>query len=163
MKKCSKCQQLKPTSEYQNDKSRKDGLNAKCKECTKQNKRNTEYMKTYYQLNREKLDAKTKIATFKYRIKDGLGIYLLWNKIDQCVDRVGEGQFKYREMCYRRCHENHPIEINNNVKQYGFDNVYEFRKIEWCDNEYERKNKETQYINQYKPKYNYLKYQYNEQ
>jgi hypothetical protein len=53
-KRCSKCGEVKPVSEFSKDKSRKDGLQRQCKSCVKQyNQDHREEKKQYYQDHRE--------------------------------------------------------------------------------------------------------------
>ena len=49
MKRCSECKEWKSKSEFHKDKSRKDGLCNRCKQCK------TEYNQEYYQKNRKQL------------------------------------------------------------------------------------------------------------
>ena len=62
LKKCNCCEQYKPGSEFSKDKTRKDGLNNKCKECdrisTKQydqehKEERLQYQQQYYQEHKE--------------------------------------------------------------------------------------------------------------
>ena len=67
MKKCIKCGEVKPFSEFCKDKTRADGLNNKCKKCVKQyNTENKEYFKNYYTENKDKI----KECHKKYRIEN---------------------------------------------------------------------------------------------
>ena len=56
MKTCTKCEIEKDESEFNKDKSRKDGLASQCRECKKK------YQNKYYQQNKEE----TKIKRGKY-------------------------------------------------------------------------------------------------
>jgi len=47
-KKCSSCKELKLTTEFAKNKSRKDGLNGQCKKCMSKG------FKKYYEINKEK-------------------------------------------------------------------------------------------------------------
>ena len=70
-KKCFKCGEIKPLSEYYNHKKMGDGHLNKCKECAKldvkkyyeKNSENVEY------LEKERLRARIKYAKYKYRAK----------------------------------------------------------------------------------------------
>ena len=63
-KQCSKCDEVKPVSEYYKRLESKDGLRNECKHCTKQNvKKNyiinkteiNEYNRQYYQTNKDEI------------------------------------------------------------------------------------------------------------
>lgn len=60
MKKCSKCKQIKNESEFSKNKTRKDGLNFYCKECSK-----TIYLK-WYEKNHEKCIEKARERYIEY-------------------------------------------------------------------------------------------------
>jgi len=60
LKKCSKCGELKPFSEFHKKKNTKDGLQSQCKMCNKKYYENNkekmkEYNKKYYENNKEKI------------------------------------------------------------------------------------------------------------
>ena len=68
-KKCSVCKEIKDISEFNQDKTRKNGLNYKCKSCRKEyRQKNQKHIKEhdtqYYQKNKEKIKKQTQ----KYRI-----------------------------------------------------------------------------------------------
>jgi len=61
MKRCGKCKQHKNESEFGKDKSRKDGLQRRCKACWKAyNEANKEKKKAYNEANKEKIKATEK-------------------------------------------------------------------------------------------------------
>ena len=65
-KQCGKCGEIKDTSEFYKDKTRKDGLRGNCKECMRKcwNKNKEQYYKQkkiYYEENREKILESKKI------------------------------------------------------------------------------------------------------
>ena len=64
---CYKCSKTKPITEFNKDKSKQDGLNYCCKECTKEYYQNTKvqerikkYRQTYHQNNKEKIAKRSK-------------------------------------------------------------------------------------------------------
>lgn len=54
VKECCKCKKMKPYSEFNKNKTRKDGYSSWCKECSK------EYDKAYYSKNKKKRKAQIK-------------------------------------------------------------------------------------------------------
>jgi len=67
MKKCTKCSIEKPFNEFHIQKTGKDGLNSKCKECKNSyakiyDKANYESKKLYKLQNKERLSKKQKIT-----------------------------------------------------------------------------------------------------
>ena len=64
MKKCIKCGEVKPFSEFHKDKSRADGLNNKCKKCVAQ------YMKAYGTENKRKLKERNKNYRTENKVKE---------------------------------------------------------------------------------------------
>ena len=94
MKKCIKCGEVKPFSEFCKDKTRADGLNNKCKKCVKQyNTENKEYFKNYYTENKDKIKGYKKAYDIKNkdRIKEFNKNYYTENK-----DKIKECHKKYR-------------------------------------------------------------------
>lgn len=65
MKKCSKCNKLKPLNEYNKDSQKSDNLTSRCKECLNLNY-NPDIKKKYYQENKEKI----KLQRNLYRINN---------------------------------------------------------------------------------------------
>lgn len=68
MKKCSKCGELKPLSEFQKDKSRKDGYCYRCKECVNSDKHKKAYAKEYRENHKEYF--KEKHAEYRERNRE---------------------------------------------------------------------------------------------
>ena len=61
LKKCSKCGEWKPISEFYKDKRSNDGLQSKCKKCRKDYyENNKEKIKEYYENNKEKIKEQQK-------------------------------------------------------------------------------------------------------
>lgn len=73
MKRCTKCGEVKPVSEFSRNKSNKDGLEWWCKSCRAKNKRK------YYEQNR------SKVAEYKRKY------------YEQNADKVSDACHKYRE------------------------------------------------------------------
>ncbi len=61
MKKCCKCNELKPITEFSKNRSTKDGLQRECKSCRKSVQRE------HYQLNKEKSFIRAKRQKEKYK------------------------------------------------------------------------------------------------
>ena len=139
-KQCNICFNSKPLSEFHRCKANPDGLQRRCKQCNVVVCRET-----------------SKKFSFKYNKQNGSGVYGLWNKLDNCYDYVGEGQFKGREMKHRNplpYSSSTPNEVKLHVWFDGFDNVYEFKQLVKCDDKKQRGVLETKYISKLKPRYN---------
>ena len=91
MKECSNCLEKKPISEFQKDRTKKDGLRPDCKSCRKKyyndNKHNikkktkeelTEYKKIYYEQNKQRILNEKKI--YWLNNKDSIYKYVSINK-----------------------------------------------------------------------------------
>ena len=80
MKHCSKCNTDRDESEFRNNKSRYDGLQAYCISCEK------EFQKEWYLNNKEKVIAKTKIRNLENnrKIQSYIIQYLLNNPCVKC-------------------------------------------------------------------------------
>jgi hypothetical protein len=93
MKKCIKCNIEKPLTEYHNHKKIKDGKQGKCKSCMKEynftyRSSNQEYMKVYYEKNKEKIVKQTIERDKKRREIDSLF------KLDRVVRVLIRDSFK---------------------------------------------------------------------
>jgi hypothetical protein len=150
MKQCTQCNQIKPYSEFSKCKSFKDGLQYKCKQCRKS------VDKQRYKTNKKRI-----LATCEnYRNKLGMGVYALFNIIDNVCDYVGQGRFQDRLTRHKaspfttHTTTSTPIQVQNNIAKYGFDNVYRFEIIRHCNTKQEREEWETYYIQEKKPRYN---------
>ena len=63
-----------------------------------------------------------------HRLKYGIGVYGLWNKIVQCWDYVGEGQLNGRKSNHKNAKSSStPIEVRLNILFNGFEDVYDFK------------------------------------
>lgn len=106
MKKCSKCHELKPETEFYKDKRTKDGLKCQCKKChnktsfatrdkDKHRKNNKEYMRRTYQNNPDKVRAywRTRVENDpqKLRARSLLNSAVRHGKIQRpmCCERCG--------------------------------------------------------------------------
>lgn len=63
MKRCTKCEKIKSESEFYNDRSRKDGLQSYCKDCS------AEMCKTYRESNRENVNKYAREFRYKHGSK----------------------------------------------------------------------------------------------
>ena len=84
MKQCYKCKDWLPDLDFWRDKSRRDGLGSKCKDCKKR------YMKGYYEQNKEEFKA----ACVRYR-KTHLGEGVAYRRANR--PRINERTRLYRE------------------------------------------------------------------
>lgn len=98
-KTCSKCKIEKPLSDFSKNKSRKDGLQDRCKECCafyeQQNKdKRREYFSLYNQQNKDKIRERSALryGLNKDQIKEHQSLYYEQNK-----DKIKEQQVLYRE------------------------------------------------------------------
>jgi hypothetical protein len=147
MKQCKKCGIEKSYDEFHKYKKSQDGLQAYCIVCNKTNA-------IKWQNNNGK---RYRQNLAKWRTSNGIGVYGLWNKNEECYDYVGQGRLNDREAHHRK--PNHkttstPREVILNVWFDGFDNVYEFRILCKCDTKEQCKELETKYIAELNPRYN---------
>ena len=101
MKECTTCNISKPLVEFSKNKSNKDGLEYKCKDCVKQ------YSKQYNQDNKESI---SKVIR-ELSMSEGYGVYTLTHLPTQCY-YVGEGQIHNRRI-------NHFSKLKRGVNNYG--------------------------------------------
>lgn len=105
MKRCSKCHELKPETEFYKDKRTKDGLKCQCKKChckttiatmdeDRHRKSNKEYMRRAYQGNPDKVR-----AYWRTRTENDLQKLKARRLLNSAV-RHGKIQ---RPMCCERC------------------------------------------------------------
>lgn len=113
-KKCSKCNQTKSLDFFGFDKSKKDKLTCRCKECIKQYYLETsQHKKEYYQINKEIINQKRK-EYYKKRYKNNKEYYKFYNqKIE-----VKEKQKQY----------NQKPEIKEKKRKYYLDNIDYFKQ-----------------------------------
>lgn len=122
LKKCSKCGEILPVEEFSKNKATKDGLQNKCKKCSKkyyqENKENfNEYRKKYQQENKEQIKERQK----KYKQE---------NK-----EKIKEYNKEYNKKYYQENKEYHKEWYKTNNKR-----IKEIKK-EWFQNNKERINK----------------------
>lgn len=107
---CNKCNTTKEITEFQKDKSKKDGFYPSCKECrkksldnplTKQKKK--EYMKKYWQENKEKLIEQNK----QYRNEN----------LDKCLETCRNYYKNNKEKCLENKQEYY-LKNKETIKQY---------------------------------------------
>ncbi len=155
MKTCYVCGIEKPYEQFSKCKANKDGLQYNCKTCA------TILSNKWNSSNKEKVKKIHKKYKNKRRSSEGIGVYGLWNKTEQCYDYIGEGQLKNREDSHKLgLNASTPVEIKLNVWFDGFDSVYEFRVLCKCDTKEQCKEMETKYINELQPRYNKRKRQH---
>jgi hypothetical protein len=163
VKTCNICKQEKPLACYSKDKSKKDSMCGRCKECDKQTTykwkaKNVEYKlqydKEFYYKNKAKYDEMVEIN--HYSIDPA--IYMIKNKVNgKCY--IGTSKAPYRRVKqHLSYHEDlegkYPstYELACDVDKYGKSSFI------WGILEYTTKEnkftKEREYINMYQPEYN---------
>ena len=127
MKKCIKCSEIKPLTEFYREKRNKNGLRGICKECAKKyakkyRENNSEKIKRYKEDNREKLrkvnrkwvkDNREKVRKYKENNLEKIKEYQKKWKKDNCEkikEWIGENLEKVKE--YRR---KHYIKVSNTL------------------------------------------------
>lgn len=140
MKQCNKCGVVKPYEQFYKQTKSKDGYQGKCIDCNR---------------------ILCRQSTAKYRVKEGIGVYALYNKIEQCWDYVGEGNLLDRQQHHQTANgTSTPWQVKLNIWFDDFDNVYEFRVLCECKNKQQCEDMETKYINELNPRYNKNKRQH---
>ena len=84
-KKCRRCGEVKPLSEYNKDKKNKDGHESKCKKCK------LEYMKEYHAKNKEKILEYKKEYYSRPEVKD--------KRSEYCKEYNSRPEVKERRKC----------------------------------------------------------------
>ena len=149
MKLCNICFNTKPSTEFHRNKAKSDGLQNRCKAC------DAIHHKSRRESDIEFYQGKINQYRRKWNVNDGIGVYGLWNKIEECWDYVGEGALNDRESGHRNaCNTSTPWEVKLNIWLDGWDNVYEFRVLWRCDSKQQCQDTETEYITQLNPRYN---------
>ena len=95
MKQCRKCGVVIPYEQFSKCSKTNDGLQSYCKQCAKTN------TLKWQNDNRKRYRKVVNKACQKFRVKNGMGVYGLWNNIEQCYDYVGEGQLMNREKYHK--------------------------------------------------------------
>ena len=138
-KECNICHEVKPVSEFSKCKSKSDGYQLKCKECTKQ------YGKEYREENKDKLSEQRKqyYEDNKERIDEYRKRYRENNK-----EKIKKQSKHYRENNKdkrKQYYEDNKERINEYQKQYAINNA---KHIKEYKKEYSIKNKDK--IRKYK-------------
>ena len=112
MKQCNACNISKSPSEFSKNKSNKDGLQYKCKECVKHHRQDNkeaigEYNKQYNIDNKEYKS----VAVKELHMSEGYGVYTLTHLPTQCY-YVGKGQIHNRR-------SNHFSTLKNGTNECG--------------------------------------------
>lgn len=93
MKLCTKCNKEKPLTEFNRDRSRKDGYRSSCRSCSKQSK---EYQQKYYLKNKNEILEKTKEYRKKhpgwYKQQKRIQLLYKYNLTLEDYDFMFEGQ-----------------------------------------------------------------------
>ena len=122
-KECSKCHEIKEVSEFNKDKSKKDGVATACKECKKEQiseyyKQNPNKLKErqakYYKQNADKV--KENQAKYYKQNKDKRKEYMAKYR-KQNDDKERERQAKYRKQNPNKVREYDAKQYNSRVKQ----------------------------------------------
>ena len=143
MKKCKKCKETKEITKFYKDKTKKDGLQPRCKSCV------TVIVKIYRQNNKDK--TKEYYKTW-YSLKQG--IYSIFAG-SICL-YVGESKQLLSRIYHHRAYIKNPAIAPKNYK-YFYENInndypnWEIKIIEETPNHKER---EIYWINKLKPKFN---------
>lgn len=122
-KTCSKCKIEKPLSEFSKNKSKKDGLQDRCKECCafyeQQNKdKRREYFSLYHQQNKDKIKERLAIryGLNKDQIKEHQSLYYQQNK-----DKIKEQKALYYQQNKDKIKEQRALYLEQNkhkIKEY---------------------------------------------
>ena len=178
MKECNKCKQVLALDMFYKCKSFKDGLQYQCKQCNKLDSKqrrldNPEYMKQWHNNNPEykkQYDKQWRLENIEqhrqymkqyikqYNTQLPPGVYMI-----KCLVNgkkyVGESKVPIarRTQHFQNCKTAKSLKTTNaslqaDIKLYGSDNFI-FEIIEHCEPEL-LKQRETYYINLYKPEYN---------
>jgi hypothetical protein len=161
MKLCQTCKQLLPLDLYGKNKTRCDGYEYSCKQCSNEYRKqirknkpeiNSKATKQWYINNKEKV--KKHIHDLQLSIPPG--VYMVKNIING-KRYIGQSIKPYARRCSHFGISNKTDYLSNSilrdeVRQYGKDKFI-FGIVEYCDKE-ELLIKERYYINLYNPEYN---------
>jgi len=151
-KQCNICFNTKPSTEFHRRKANSDGLQNRCKAC------DAIHHKSRRESNIEFYQEVTNRYRRKWNVSNGIGVYGLWNKIEQCWDYIGEGGLNDRENGHRNTsNTSTPWQVKLNIWFEEWENVYEFRVLCRCESKQQCQDTETEYINQLNPRYNIRK------
>jgi hypothetical protein len=128
MKKCSKCAEEKPLSEFHKKKDGKYGVGSRCKSCIKA------YSKTYYEANREKIKSyqKTHYKVNKDKINSKRKTYIkTYNEVNKerlkakrkAYREANKDKIKVRNKAYREANKEKIKEINKAYREANKDKI----------------------------------------
>jgi hypothetical protein len=162
MKKCSKCQETKELTEFCKDKSRKDGLQTKCKSCFKiiwslyypNNKEKCKIYSNWYRNNKEdyKEDYKRWRKNRLNSIEPGVYMFTCLVNGKRYIGESNQPQRRKSEHLYSIAYGNLLSNklMKEDMLQYGIDK-FKFEILETTPN---HKEQEQYWINKLKPEYN---------
>ena len=146
MKKCIKCKVEKPLIEFSKDKTKKDGLQHRCKTCNK------EYSNNYNKTNK----AKQSLLNYFYKI---CGIYqIIDNNTNECLYIGKSTMFNHRKVQHQKLIKHPEKSIKHKKLYYAINNHnnVSINVIEECLREV-LLEREKYYIDIKKPLYNKFK------
>ena len=100
MKTCSKCQQTKPSSAYSKDRTKKDGLQAYCKDCVKEYNGKPESIERNNERSRERYKNNPQERCVSVETRSTLlGVHPRGGAVSEQygIDKVGLTTIQYRE------------------------------------------------------------------
>lgn len=102
MKKCSKCGETKPLSDFEKDKSRKSGYRSECKLCRKNNPKRQKYLKEYRENNKDYF--REKHAEYRERNREKLREQAKQNRLNN-PEKTREYYIKNKDRILKYSHE----------------------------------------------------------
>jgi len=118
MKQCIECGNVKPYEQFSKDKTKKDGLQSKCKQCKHH----------YYTQNKERYIEYQIQFQQSHNHKWGSGVYGYLNLNTNQYDYIGTSKIlKYRQYQHNKKYNNHRFEI---IESCSIKNLFE-REAYW--------------------------------